>query len=310
MNLSTRSQSRDWETTFSNWTGPASDSEQARYEWTRRAINDALRAYSPLATYTFNVYPKGSYPAYTNVVLDSDVDVAAELTELFKPDYIDNAEGLGLTDVGATPYLGEHDLPDFKDHVERALIGKFGIDAVRRGNKAIHVRQSTQALAADVVPCVTSRTYTAPYRYFDGIALLNDARPQQVIENFPKQHILRGTEKNDRTLKRYKRIVRILKRLENEMVDEGLIQEIPSFLIESAVWNVPDSDFVNWSTWTGRIRAVLRHIFNGTLDNGCVQSHDWMEANNIKYLFHGDQAWSYRDAHEFADRAWDHIGFG
>src|SRR5436190_606082 len=94
------------------------------------------------------------------------------------------------------------------------------------------------------------------------------------------------------TSRRYKRVVRILKRLENEMVDQGVIDVVPSFLIESAVWNVPNSSF-DYSTWTARVRAALAHIFNGTLSSDCVSSDDWLEANNIKYLFHASQSWTY-----------------
>jgi len=94
---------------------------------------------------------------------------------------------------------------------------------VDSGKKAIHIRESKQGLAADVVPCVTHRTWTSRTTYHQGIALLNDAVPRQEIINYPKQHLKRSAEKNDRTHRRYKRVVRILKRLENEMVKRGVI---------------------------------------------------------------------------------------
>jgi len=223
MTATARATARDWESTFSDWTGRASDAEQDRYEWTRDAINDALRDYPTLAKYSFEVYPKGSYPDFTNVVRDSDVDVAAELTELYRNEYVGAAEGLDLQAVGGTPYTGGYELPAFKDDVERALIQKFGDAAVDSGKKAIHIRESKQGLAADVVPCVTHRTWTSRTTYHQGIALLNDAVPRQEIINYPKQHLKRSAEKNDRTHRRYKRVVRILKRLENEMVKRGVI---------------------------------------------------------------------------------------
>jgi hypothetical protein len=61
---------RDWESTFSDWTGRASDAEQSRYEWTRGQIEDALRGNPRLSAYSFEVYVKGSYPNFTNVVRD------------------------------------------------------------------------------------------------------------------------------------------------------------------------------------------------------------------------------------------------
>jgi hypothetical protein len=299
---------RDWESTFSGWTGRASDAEQSRYEWTRNQIDEALRGNARLATYSFNVYAKGSYPNFTNVVRDSDVDVAAELTTLFQNDFIGEATGLDLADVGITPYTGDASLAGFKDDVHLALVDHFGSGPVDRGKKAIHIRESSRGLAADVVPCVTHRTYFSRTYHEEGIRLRNDARPSELIENYPKRHLERGTAKNDATSRRYKRVVRILKRLENEMVDRGAIGEVPSFLIESAVFNVPNDHF-DYSTWTARVRAALAHIFNGTMNDDCVRSSDWMEVNRIKYLFHSSQNWTHEQAHEFASKAWDYVGF-
>jgi hypothetical protein len=300
---------RDWESTFSDWTGRASDSEQDRYDRTCRAIGDALRNYEPLSQYSFTVYPKGSYPNFTNVVRDSDVDIAAELTELYNNDFIGAAEGLTLQKLGRTVYTGSYDLPDFKDDVERALIRHFGDSAVDRGKKAIHIRESRGSLKADVVPCVTHRTWTTRTHYWDGIQLRNDDAPAQEIVNYPKQHLDRGTKKNDRTVRRYKRVVRILKRLENEMVEKGVIDEVPSFLIESAVWNVPDMDFTTPVMWSGRVQNALAHIHNGTRSDDCESSDDWLEANGIKYLFHWAQNWTYTQANEFAWKAYNYVGF-
>ena len=300
---------RDWESTFANWTGPASDAEQQRYERTRDAINQALRDSSQLADYSFNVYPKGSYPNFTNVVRDSDVDIAAELTEFIRNDFVHDAQGLTLGDLGKPQYTGGYTLAAFKDDVEAALTAAFGSTAVDRGNKAIHIRESSQSLAADVVPCVTHRTYIRRDYYREGIQLRNDARPLDHIINYPRQHLEAGTAKNGRTDRRYKRVVRILKRLENEMVEEGLLEEVPSFLIESATWNTSSSAFLNPDNWMGRVREVLAQIFNGTLSNECVQSDDWLEANGIKYLFHSSQPWTYQQAHSFAHEAWEYVGF-
>src|SRR5215212_7620193 len=72
--MATRAATQDWEATFARWYRRASDAEQTRYENTCKAINAALRGDARLAGYTFDVYPKGSYPAFTNVVRDSDVD--------------------------------------------------------------------------------------------------------------------------------------------------------------------------------------------------------------------------------------------
>lgn len=119
----------------------------------------------------------------------------------------------------------------------------------------------------------------------------------------------KGTKKNDETSRRYKRVVRILKRLENEMVEKGVIDIVPSFLIESAVYNVPNPEF-NATTWTGRVENALVHIFNGTKTDECVASMDWLEVNRCKYLFASGQAWTHETANNFALAAWRYVGFG
>lgn len=299
---------RNWESTFSDWTGRASDSEQGRYEWTRDQIDEALRAYPGLRKYGFTVYAKGSYPNFTNVVRDSDVDVAAELTEFITNEFVHGAKGLSLQALGKSVYSGGYSLPAFKNDVEQALINHFGAAAVDRGKKAIHIRESSRGLAADVVPCNTHRVYTSRTSYREGIKLLNDDKPWETIKNFPAQHLKCGTAKNNSVSRRYKRVVRILKRLENEMVDRGVIAAVPSFLIESAVFNVPDHYFLNPTTWTGRVQNTLAHIWNGTRDASCVESNDWLEVSKCKYLFFSGQNWTYQQAHEFADTAWDYLG--
>ena len=299
---------RDWEARFTNWKGKASDSEEEKYKRTCRAIGEALRASDRLSNYEFDVYAKGSYPNFTNVVADSDVDIAVELTTFFGNRFIHEAKGLSLSDVGVIPYTGDATLAGFKDDVQAALTGYFGVESIQRGNKAIRVTENSGRLPADVVPCVTERTWTSQGRYNEGIRLQSDRNPEERIINYPRQHLEEGTRKNDATSRRYKRVVRILKRLENEMVDEGVIGVVPSFLIESSVWNVPNSKF-DASTWKGRVRAALAHIYNETMNDGCVTSDDWLEANAIKFLFWSGQNWSYQDAHEFASKAWDYIGF-
>ena len=300
---------RDWEEAFAGWTRRASNAEQTRYENTKAAIEEALRAQGILSKYTFDVYAKGSYPNFTNVVRDSDVDVAAELTSFAQNKFIFDAADLTIEDIGKTPYTGGLSLSQFKNDVERALGEYFGSTAVKRGDKSIHVRESKQALKADVVPCVTHLTWTSRTSRRPGIRLQSDSAPTQPILNYPAQHHDRGVEKNDRCSRRYKRVVRILKNLENEIVSKGVIEVVPSFLIESAVWNVPDPNLTTPATWTGRTRNALAHIFNGTMSRDCIGSDDWLEANGIKYLFHSTQNWTYTQLHTFASRAWDYVGF-
>jgi hypothetical protein len=54
------------------------------------------------------------------------------------------------------------------------------------------------------------------------------------------------------------------------------------------------------------MRAVLASIFNATLaEDKCS---DWIEVNGRKYLFRSSQPWTYQQAHDLADKAWDRMG--
>ena len=63
------------------------------------------------------------------------------------------------------------------------------------------------------------------------------------VINWPNQTHSNGVDKNNNTSRRYKRVIRILKRLRNKMQDEKIAtaNDIASFLIESLVWNTPNS---------------------------------------------------------------------
>lgn len=281
------------------WTGRASDAEQARYDWTRNEVREALRGGS-VDQYSFDVYPKGSYPNNTNVVRDSDVDIAVELTEMQRHEFTHSAQGMTMADFGVTRYTGGYSLTQFKDDVESALMRQFGSAAVDRGNKAIHVRETARSLKADVVVCQTLQSHPSASSHATRTGILIQPDRGREIHNFPKQHLSEGIKKNDGTARRYKRVVRIVKRLENEMVAAGATPVVPSFLMESMVWNVPNSVFNDYSTWTARVTETLRHCFH-------TDRSSWLEANNIKFLFHASQKWSEDDAVNFVRNAWNYL---
>jgi len=255
------------------------------------------------------VFDKGSYKNNTNVRLDSDVDVAVEFQEIFYWAATNDAAGVSGADLGITPYSGSYPPERFKDDVEHALVNRFGRSAVARGNKAIHVHEDSRSPAAGVVPCFTYHRYYAigyNYRplYHRGIQIHPDSGSR--IENWPEQNYERGVAKNEATGRRYKRVVRILKRLENDMVEKGITAEMPSFLTECLVYNVPNQGFQNHS-YQADVRYVLAHLFNGTLNGG--GSDEWVEVNGLKWLFHPTQRWSRVEAHSFVSRARDYVGF-
>jgi hypothetical protein len=161
---------------------------------------------------------------------------------------------------------------------------------------------------ADVVVTFDHRRYgirqDGSHYYRSGIGFDTDSGKR--ILNWPNQHYENGLGKHERTGRRYRKIIRILKRLRNEMQDEQIAaaKDIASCLIESLVWNVPD-EFFGHDTLKGDIRAVLAYLFNNTMkDDTCSE---WGEVSELKYLFRPSQPWTREQAHNFISAAWDYL---
>lgn len=301
------------ESQLSRWTQPGLDNEDEKSKNTERMIREAINGHPLLKTLPIAVYAKGSYRNNTNVRQDSDVDVAVEYEGIVFSEYgpdtsqreVRQARG---TSAYSGPFLDDHgqtDMAMFKRAIEHALVEAFGRPAVTRHNKVFTVRESRRSLAADVVPCGTYRKYWSPTRFHQGIQLLPDRPPGHRIVNYPQQHYDEGVSKNLATSKRFKCVVRILKNLENHMVDQRTCAEVASYLIESLVFNAPNSCFLNSSTWGERTRAVLLHAWQDTEEAECEKR--WMEVNDIKYLFHRWQKWDRIEARTFVKAAWQYV---
>jgi len=302
---------RDWEATLRSWVKRPSDNEDAKRDRTEDEIKEALKASTALGSVNYKVYAKGSYANNTNVRLDYDVDIAVECRDF----YYYSREGVGADvrkaaalETAVRPYKGGYTSEMFKNDVERALAVYYGSSAVTRGNIALRVREKKTTLPADVVPCFEYHqiydvdSFGEPI-YYQGTRVYKDSGGY--IHNWPDQQRERGITKNLATSKRYKRMVRAVKRLENELVTQGKLGELPSFFMECLVYNIPNNYF-NHATYLEDMRLVLAFILTKTGSKD--ECKDWLEVNERKYLFHSAQSWTYQQAHELASTAWTHMG--
>jgi hypothetical protein len=253
---------------------------------------------------------KGSYANRTNVRLDYDVDIRVECDEFVYSDAAGAAADVRkMAEAQRKPYTGEYGRVEFKNDVEQALAEYFGRTAVKRGNMAIRVRENKTTLPADVVPSFEYHQIYGSDCY--GTLLFHQGTriyPERGdhIHNWPAQQLDRDIAKNNATGRHYKRMVRALKRLENHLLTLGKIEELPSFLMECLVYNVPNELF-NHSTYVADMRAVLATIFNATRSDEACKA--WLEASERKYLFHASQGWTRQQAHALAHHAWEVMGF-
>ena len=291
-----------WEDTFTSWSQGPSATEDSKCQNAENVISDVLKNDSALSKLPIKVFTQGSYRARTNVRQDSDVDICILRTDAFFYDLAPNLTPNPTSHLSAPSIL----FPEFKNLVHAALVMELGSKGVTRGNKAFDVHANTYRIDADVVPAFEYRYYWTADRFNTGVAFLTDTGVR--IHNWPEQTHVNGVAKHDRTSRKYKRAIRILKRLRNHLQDEKIAaaDDIGSFLIESLVWNAPDSAFAH-NTYTAILRSVLAHTFNNTLNDETCK--DWAEVNELKYLFRSNQPWTRPQAHDFLSAAWDYVGF-
>jgi hypothetical protein len=208
------------------------------------------------------------------------------------------------------------------------LSQEFGASAVDpTGRKAIHLHKNDhERINADVIPAYRFQQFgprLAPFWRRNppevGIALLTTGGHR--ITNFPEQHYANGCAKNDQTGRRYKSVVRILKRLRDHMANN---RELPraarerakttaSFLIESLVYNCLTTDHFQKASIYDDVVAVLRYLSFVLSDRrhaatslGAPIWTWWKEVNGIKPLFDGVPA--VNAASEFVEIARSYMG--
>lgn len=292
----------EWENKFSNWTKPPSDTEENKLTNAETMVRDAIKANPELIDKNIEIFGQGSYADNTNVRLNSDIDICVRLMDTF---YFDLPEGMTREDFNIG--YGKDAYSDFKDNVEKALVNKFGSSDVKRGNKAITIIGNTNRVQADVIATFEQRRYLKNGNCHSGTKFSPDNGGE--IENWPKQHISNGIDKNDNTQRRFKRTVRIFKKLRYEMKDEGysICNKVPSFLIECLIWNIPNSIFNYNDKWYDLVKQCIIHLYNATKeDEGCSE---WGEVSELLYLFKGHSKWTREDANKFLLEAWNYIGY-
>ncbi|HUU84630.1 MAG TPA: nucleotidyltransferase [Phycisphaerae bacterium] len=294
--------SRDWEEQFRQWAKPPGKTEQERCDNAASAIRNGIKASDKLRSRGITVFVQGSYRNSTNVRRDSDVDVGILCRDTLINDF---PSGMNRDDFDLTPATYQYE--QYKEEIEAALVNHFGRSAVERGDKAFDVHETSYHVEADVAAFFEHRRYAKDGRYWEGVALRTDRDKTRII-NWPEQHYQNGCAKNNSTGTRYKSIVRVLKALSNEMADQRVPGgEIPGFLVECLVWNVPDDRFQH-DTYTADVRSVLVFLYENTkTDEACGE---WVEVSGLKWLFRPTQKWTRLQANAFTYAAWNYVGLG
>lgn len=293
---------RDWERQFKEWAQPPGKTEQERCDNAVSAIRNAIKAHDKLSTRDLLVFIHGSYRNNTNVRKDSDIDIGILCTDTFFFALPEGwtKEALRLPDA-------TYHYEQYKNEVEEALVDYFGRSAVKRGNKAFDIHETSYHVEADVSAFFEHRRYLTNGKHLEGVELLTDKEQRRVI-NWPEQHYENGVNKNKQTGTRFKSIVRILKTLSNEMGEARIAGgDIPGFLSECLVWNVPNESFQHY-TYTDDVKEAIKFIYQQTKSDDLC--HEWGEVSELIYLFRQSQKWTREQANAFTAAAWTYAGFG
>jgi hypothetical protein len=294
--------SQTWEEQFRTWAQSPSQSETDRAANAEQMVRNAIKASSKLSTRSIKVFPQGSYRNRTNIRRESDVDIGVLCDDTF---FYETPAGTTKETFAITS--ATYPYAQFKNEVGEALANYFGAAAVKRGNKAFDIKETSHHVEADVAAFFEHRRYNQNGSYLSGIELSTDSGSQKVI-NWPEQHYENGNAKNTRTKRSYRALVRILKSSRCEMEDKNVAaaKPITSFLCECLVWNVPDTNFAH-SDYSGDLRAALIYLYNATkTDAACT---GWGEVSELKHLFHSTQKWTRQQVNDFIQAVWTHVGF-
>jgi hypothetical protein len=224
-------------------------------------VRDTLAA-ARLEDLSYGIYPQGSYANKTNIVADSDVDLVIALRSSFYP----NKERLSPADIEEyAKYYEESDLTwqRFREAVVKVLRRNY---RVQEHSKCVKVSSSLVRLPADVLIALDYRYYTSFPSFFaqefkGGVQFYTSGGME--IVNYPKRHIRACAEKNFGTMGRFREIVRVAKNARNALIADDHTEvragSVPSYFLESLLWNVPGHCYLD--TLEGSYRQVIGWLY-------------------------------------------------
>jgi hypothetical protein len=306
---------QSWNDRLEHWERPASDSEEAMIERAAAMTRQVMSTNPWFLAENVQIQPQGSYYNNTNVRQESDIDLRAVDPGIFiqyEPGVLQsNAyQALGYSDTGKTFINSAAQL---RRQVVAQLGSRFGAHNVdASGRKAIRVNGIPGSRATvDIMPCfvlhrIGWNAFASRYWTVKGIAILSTDGSWTF--SFPDQHHTNGIAKRARTRLRFKKIVRMTKRLRDELVQQGAIQakEVPSFLIECLVYGVEDQTFLfeNDDRYD-RLRRVVSRIHAQLHDPASCDSAT--DITEVAKLFGNDKPWTVASARQFSHAAWQRL---
>lgn len=140
----------------------------------------------------------------------------------------------------------------------------YGADVDCDGAKSIKLSKGSFRRIVDVVPCYwnDSVAYQQSQQEHDRQVYIYDKDNHRVIANLPFLYMKKVQDKDDIVAGGFKKIIRLVKNIRNDALDEGKPVDLSSYDIASLLWHCRDSDLVV-NTWTElRLLEVAERYFS------------------------------------------------
>jgi hypothetical protein len=199
---------------------------------------------APYPVANVEVFLQGSYGNDTNVWADSDVDIVLKHTGAFYHDISQLSKEQQARYENDRSSSVSYGYQNFRAHAEGYI--KKLYNGVNVGKKAVFVPGNNSRRNADILVCQQLRRYISyepgNIKYYEGVAFFSGDKR---IDNFPKQHSARLTEKHQATKNNFKPMVRVFKNMRNSLIEKKSLAEgvAPSYFIEGLLSNVPNDKF-------------------------------------------------------------------
>lgn len=253
---------------------------------------------------SFEVFLQGSYGNDTNIYNESDVDLVIRLDSIMRSDLSKLSEEQKNAYHRTYP-KATYTFDEFKKGVIDQLVTSIGKNDVVPGNKAVKIKANGSRRNADVVICYQYRRYISfnnikDQEYVPGIIFPTTTSGE--IINYPKKHSENCTTNHQATSSMFKPMVRILKNMRTQMVEEGRLRDgaAPSYYLEGLFYNVPAEQYVsssysdtfcngiNWLLKADRKKLVCANWQYWLLGNSNVQ---WNDADFDAFLSAACKLW-------------------
>ncbi|WDA38954.1 hypothetical protein [Sphingobium sp. YC-XJ3] len=293
-----------WNDRLTHWERPPSDHEEGKIQRAANICTNFIANNQTLQNEGVRIRPQGSYFNNTNVRLEADMDLRVQHPNIITR-YAAGVD-IGAADAAAGYYAAGKTGPEtariLRAELASVAIARFGHANVEVGSKAVTIDGFDGGIAdVDLVPALNlhwiSNNVNGGFHTDEGIIIYGGDGSETI--NFPEQHHTNGIYKRQNTLHRFKKVVRMLKRLNYELKEtDAISNRAPSFLVECLVYLVENHHFLhNDDDRYGRLLRVVERALD--LVNNQQFADDATEVNGIKYLFRAGQAWTRADAQNF-----------